>query len=1002
MAGADQRRSGRVARVLRGIFLPAVLAGLLAAGQLVFNATAFAACTPVTGIGTPSNASVTCSASTINQNTLAGYGTGVQNNDIVDVLANASVTGTNQGLVLGDGNTVNVATGATVSGGFTGAQFGAGTTTLNNSNMIAGNGNNAVVNGVSSSGGTLVVNNTGAISGTSTAVLGAAVGVNANGDVIVAGNSGSITANGNGLSAVGLQGANVIITSNAGNITAIDNGFLAVGVEASNNVTIVSNTGTISATGTNSVATIGVLTSGSLTVTSNTGLISGTSAGITLSSLAVSGNITNGVGGSIEGTAAGTSVGISSAAAPITVTNLGMISGGLAGIRASSGSISNDAGGVITGAAGVSFRPGNVASSIFNAGTITGTGGTAILFSTGSVGNTLTVAPGFAITGNVVGAGADVFQLGGAGNATFNLSSLGASQQYQGFSTFNKIDSSIWTVTGTGNQPWTVTGGTFLVDGSIAGVVNVTAGTLGGTGAVGTTTVGAGATLSPGHAGLGTLSINGNLTLSGSSSYLIGVSGASVGLTAVSGSASLNGTATAVFQGTPSLSRYAIISTSAGRTGTFSSFVPLDLPFFLSAGLAYTPTEVDLTLNSSLGLIAGLTPNQAAVGAALDRAFNAGNGLLSALAAVTPNQLPAVLTALSGEGTSGTQETALGAADLFMDLLMQRGASWRSGGTADAFGAVTGARSSYAREAASHPSFKAVPAPAPLDGPRYRTWAAGFGGAWSLGGEANPGSANLTHSTAGGAAGVDYLVNPGLLIGLAAGGNSSSFSVPDRATSGTIDGAHLGGYGVVLHGPWYTAGTLAFSTFDNRTNRTVVTGAGPAEIETGSFRSEALSGRFEVGYQQRFDRFTVTPFAAVQFAELWQGGYTEASATVAGAPGALGLSYASRSTASLPTFLGGQLDGDFALPNGMLWSPQLRASWVHEFEPTRSISASFIALPAGAFTVDGPRAAMDSARVDFGSKLLIARNVVAFAKFDGEFADRSQMYAGQGGLEVTW
>ena len=86
----------------------------------------------------------------------------------------------------------------------------------------------------------------------------------------------------------------------------------------------------------------------------------------------------------------------------------------------------------------------------------------------------------------------------------------------------------------------------------------------------------------------------------------------------------------------------------------------------------------------------------------------------------------------------------------------------------------------------------------------------------------------------------------------------------------------------------------------------------------------------------------------------------------------------------------------------MALSPYARLSWVHEFKPNREIDASFIALPAAAFTVDGPRAARDAARIDAGAKLAINPNAWLFASFDGEFSSRSQSYAGKGGAKVTW
>ena len=55
-----------------------------------------------------------------------------------------------------------------------------------------------------------------------------------------------------------------------------------------------------------------------------------------------------------------------------------------------------------------------------------------------------------------------------------------------------------------------------------------------------------------------------------------------------------------------------------------------------------------------------------------------------------------------------------------------------------------------------------------------------------------------------------------------------------------------------------------------------------------------------------------------------------------------------------------------------------------------------------AFTVDGPRAASDAARIDAGAKLAINPNAWVFASFDGEFSRRSQSYAGKAGAKMSW
>jgi outer membrane autotransporter protein len=264
------------------------------------------------------------------------------------------------------------------------------------------------------------------------------------------------------------------------------------------------------------------------------------------------------------------------------------------------------------------------------------------------------------------------------------------------------------------------------------------------------------------------------------------------------------------------------------------------------------------------------------------------------------------------------------------------------------------------------------------------------------------GSAGLSHRTGGGAGGFDYQINPHLLAGIALGGADSLFSVPDRATSGSLESAHVGTYGVARWDSFYAAGAVSFAGIVNKLNRTISAGFSPTELATASFNSELLNGRLELGRTQQIGNLTVTPFAAVQFAELWQSGFTESSTTVTGAPGVLGLTYASNAIPSLPTFLGAQVDARVTFANGMVWSPYTRVSWVHEFEPTRDITATFITLPLATFTVDGPRAASDAVRVDAGTKLAITTNASLFGSFLGEFSNISQMYAGKGGVRFAW
>jgi autotransporter-associated beta strand protein len=644
---------------------------------------------------------------------------------------------------------------------------------------------------------------------------------------------------------------------------------------------------------------------------------------------------------------------------------------------------------------------------------------------------TLTIAGDATYTGGTtINGGAVVLGVGGSsgsilGNVTFcnNAADPNCDASNNKALAFNRSDTYTFggTITGPGQVfqigngktvltgasdytgPTFVNAGTLSVNGSITSSVFVdSGGTLGGNGSVGATTILPGGALSPGNS-VGLITVNGNLVFNPGSLYFVEIFGNTADRTNVTGTAILAGTVVASFTGGTLTNSYTILSAAGGRTGTFDSLAQVNAPAFITASLAYTPTDVLLNLNSTIVQTPGLTSNEAAVAPALDASFNSGRGTLPGLFGLSRSQLAAAMDALSGEGTSGTQQTAFDAADMFMSTMMDQGAFWRSRNPVDVNGVTYGAGPmQYAASRKSqHPAFKAIdksPLP-PIYEPRWRAWTTGFGGVWKLNGEAGIGSA--THDIAGGGAGLDYQFTPDILLGLAAGGSSSNFAVRDRITSGHLEAAHFGGYGVKTWGSFYTAGALSFNTYRNDTSRTIV-GVGPIETAAGNFGSNMWSGRLELGYKaQTVPTFSVTPFVAVQFSELRQNGYTETNVPPSGA-GVLGLSYASRTVSSLPTFVGTQIEGNVYLPYGLILSPYGRFSWVHEFKPNREINPSFIALPGTLFTIDGARAARDAARVEIGSKLAINRYVKAFINYEGEYSQRSQSYAGKAGFSVSW
>jgi len=488
-------------------------------------------------------------------------------------------------------------------------------------------------------------------------------------------------------------------------------------------------------------------------------------------------------------------------------------------------------------------------------------------------------------------------------------------------------------------------------------------------------------------------------TAQGTLALRVDNTGAHDGL-AADGAVNLNGTLRAVLQPglyQSSTTYVSVVQNTAPIAGQFASVTSSSA--FFNAVATYNATSVDLTLTRyGFGAAPGETSNQRAVGNALEAGY--ATSLSGTAAAFYANLLQAgsvrVLDALSGEGTSGTQNAAFTAGAMFGQTMDGQMTAWLAGNRVSAASSTLG----YAEERPSVASaFNAVKAP-PLTQPIWNAWVAGFGAGQSLSGDANVGSANFSDRVAGGAIGVDRLIGPDLLVGIAAGGSSATFSVDDRATYGRLDGGHVGAYAMQRLGAGYVSAQIAYSHFNNTTTR-FITGVGPDETAKAAFGSDQLGGRLEVGQAFTFNALTVTPFAAVQAARLWQAAYTEIS-TAGVLPGMLALSYAAKGVSSLPTFLGTKLDGRFDFGNGMVWMPFLHASWVHEFDPTRDVTASLPSLSLPSFTVEGARAAGDSGRVELGSRLALNRWWELSARATGEFSRAGQTYTGMGSLRVSW
>ena len=79
-----------------------------------------------------------------------------------------------------------------------------------------------------------------------------------------------------------------------------------------------------------------------------------------------------------------------------------------------------------------------------------------------------------------------------------------------------------------------------------------------------------------------------------------------------------------------------------------------------------------------------------------------------------------------------------------------------------------------------------------------------------------------------------------------------------------------------------------------------------------------------------------------------------------------------------------------------------RVAWAHDFNPDRSIAATFQALPGASFIVNGAAQAADWALVTASAEKKGLNGWSAAATFEGEFSNVTHSYAGKGVVRYQW
>jgi uncharacterized protein with beta-barrel porin domain len=490
----------------------------------------------------------------------------------------------------------------------------------------------------------------------------------------------------------------------------------------------------------------------------------------------------------------------------------------------------------------------------------------------------------------------------------------------------------------------------------------------------------------------------GPITFAPGTTYVVRVSPTSADEIAVSGTAKLTGaTVNAQFSqfssGNEVSKQYTILNAGGGLGGTtFAGLTNINLPQGASDNLSYSADNVYLNLTAPFSNYTGLNVNQQNVANALTNFFNATGEIKSAFFGLSP----AGLTQVSGELATASQQTTFDAMNLFMGVMTDPFGAGRGDGGTPGANAPTGYASTQTTDAASnaYAMFTKAPPVAPFE-QRWNVWAAGYGGSQTTDGNAAVGSNNTTSSVYGTAVGADYRISPFTVAGFALAGGGTNFSVANSG-SGHSDLFQVGAYVRHTVGSAYVTAALAYGWQDITTDRTV-TVAG-SDLLRAQFDANAFSGRVEGGYRFVTPWMGLTPYAAAQLTTFDLPAYAEQA--IAGSS-TFALADAAKDVTDPRSELGIRTDRSFALQDAILIL-RGRLAWAHDYDPDRSIAATFQSLPGASFVVNGAAQASDSVLTTASVEMKWLNGWSAAATFEGEYSNVTSSYAGKGVVRYQW
>ncbi len=406
---------------------------------------------------------------------------------------------------------------------------------------------------------------------------------------------------------------------------------------------------------------------------------------------------------------------------------------------------------------------------------------------------------------------------------------------------------------------------------------------------------------------------------------------------------------------------------------------------------------------SVFGTTQGLSQNAYSIAAAIDRAVANGadpSFLYQVYASPDRQALIAALGTLTGEVHSTVGALGTQAAGGFLQATLDPFAAGRdpnampnvAGGFATA-GAYASGRGATELPAGKGPSL----APQFTPDRNYYAWGSILGSKSRAGGDIALGAGAREGSSGHVALGIDVRLLPGTILGVAIAAGESRSSLANRLGDAKAEVLQAGLYGLARIGALSLGAALGYASADTETTR-AIPAIGAFSIK-GKYRSDIWSGRAEAAYQLlSFGGLSFSPYAAFTAQHLRTPGFVEYDGLTS-LPA--GLAVDGRSSTTSRGEVGVRLDAAttlFGLPAVAFG----KLGWGNYLQRSNRFSASLVGLPGSNFLFAGALPDRNAALVSAGLDLKLSPRITLGGRFDGEFSRNAQGYSGSATLRVSF